>query len=139
MQIIYEQENYLIQNKVSERDIVSSFCHIFKGLKEETEYSHLDADVEYNRNLDDKKRTKRFQDGTYPDFILHERGTNINNTLVIEFKTWWNREPQDDIKKLEDFTDPDGDYKYDLGLFIIIGSAAPSGTIVQNGKVIGVL
>jgi len=137
LKIIYEQDNYLIKKEVSERSIVHHFANRFGRLKEETEYSHLDIDVEYNRNLDDKKKTKRFQGGTYPDFILHERGNNENNTLIIEFKTWWNLGTDDDLIKLQDFTDPNSVYKYDLGLSIIIGRDAPIGIIVQNGEIAG--
>lgn len=36
----------------------------------------------------------------YPDFILHKRGSNDFNILIIEFKTWWNPQNDEDIEKL---------------------------------------
>lgn len=67
------------------------------------------------------KRLPNRQHGSYPDLILHERGTNNNNFLVIEFKTWWDSNQDDDKNKIEDFCDPLGEYRYKYGVLILFG------------------
>ena len=56
----------------------------------------------------------------YPDIILHVRGKPFANLLVIEAKRNWNTEdiPENDKKKLEGFTKPDGDFRYPWGAFV---------------------
>ncbi|TFH30171.1 MAG: hypothetical protein E4G98_02560 [Promethearchaeota archaeon] len=134
---VYDNHIYLIENKVSERSIVFWFGIYFFEIIKETEYSEFNLDVEYNRNQKGPKRTKNNPHGTYPDLILHNRGRNDNNILAIEFKPWWNPGTEDDLIKLQDFTNPDGEYKYEIGLSILIGRETPSGKIVKNGEVTG--
>jgi len=60
----------------------------------------------------------------FPDFILHERGSNSNNILAIEFKNFNNNkiaEIKKDCMKLKAVTNNSGMYKYKLGLFIKFG------------------
>jgi len=133
---VYANHSYLIQNRVSERSIVFWFGIYFYEIIHGSEYSEFDLDTEYNRNMRAVKRTRRFPHGTYPDLILHKRGSNDSNILIIEFKPWWHPGTDDDLIKLQDFTHPDGDYKYDLGLSIVIGRDTPQGKIIQNGEVL---
>ena len=134
---VYANHSYLIQNQVSERSIVFWFGIYFYEAIQGTKYSEYNLDVEYNRNLQEVKRTENYPRGTYPDLILHKRGCNDSNILIIEFKPWWNHEIDDDLVKLQDFTNPDGEYKYNLGLSILIDSETPRGLILQNGEVVG--
>lgn len=53
--------------------------------------------------------------------ILHERGTNNINFLVIEFKTWWDSNQMDDMRKIEAFCDQSGEYGYKYGVIILLG------------------
>jgi len=98
------------------------------------------VDCEYNRHLQsqkvhqipaelvsivkDAKRTATpdsDDDGFYvfsiaPDIVVHERGSDRNNLLVVEVKKSTNREiPQYDRLKLECFTDKTSGYGYKLG------------------------
>lgn len=134
---VYADHSYLIQNQVSERSIVFWFGLYFYETIQGTEYSAYDLDVEYNRNLQEVKRTENYPRGTFPDLILHKRGSNDSNILIIEFKPWWNPGTDDDLIKLQDFTNPDSSYKYDLGLSILIDRETPRGLILQNGEVVG--
>ena len=81
-----------------------------------TEY---DVDCEYNRNKDDKKNMGKSH--IRPDIIIHERGSNEHNLVVIEIKPWWNSDDTlYDEKKLEFLTSTDCDFKYKYGLSLII-------------------
>ena len=52
--------------------------------------------------------------------ILHKRGSNKDNLLVMEFKTWWNNNRKRDELKLKDFLNKENQYKYKYGAFILI-------------------
>ena len=57
-------------------------------------------------------------DKVMPDLIIHKRGTNENNLLVLEFKTWWNNDQAEDKKRIELFK---RELKYQYGATILIG------------------
>lgn len=124
---VYQKDAYLIHNNtassdnyVSERGIVFRYG-IYLNEVAQSLYPLLNVDTEYNRNRNDLKRLPNRQRGSYPDLILHERGTNSNNFLVIEFKTWWDSNQNDDKSKIEDFCDPLGEYRYKYGVLILFG------------------
>lgn len=76
-------------------------------------------DSEYNRNKADKKFLPSWKSGCYPDIIIHKRGSNDDNFLVIEFKTWWNSEQSDDKQKIKEFCTSDT-YRYKYGITILL-------------------
>src|SRR5665648_1176982 len=88
---VYKHHEYLIKNQVHERSIVFWFgVYLHELLQhEEKEYAEFNLDFEYNKNYSNPKRTVNFPDGTYPDIILHKRGSNEHNLLIVEFKIWW--------------------------------------------------
>ena len=124
LRAVYKYDKYLIDIKAHERDIVFRFGIYFQGLLIKHEkYNKYNLDVEYNRNLYDPKKTENFNNGVYPDVILHERGNNDNNILVLEFKGYWNNrkdEIEKDKSKLWDLMNPTGDYKYKKGYIVIL-------------------
>ncbi|MBN1304913.1 MAG: hypothetical protein JXA13_10800 [Anaerolineales bacterium] len=134
---IYENHIYLIEKQVSERSIVFWFGVYFHEILQGTEYSEYDLDVEYNRNMREPKRTQHSEHSTYPDLILHKRGSNESNFLIIEFKPWWNPGNDSDLQKLQDFTNPDSEYKYEIGLSILIGLEMAKYTIIKKGEIKG--
>ena len=72
---------------VGERSIVFRFAHYLDNLiSDDEDLRQLNVDCEYNRNGNQPKKLKPDGNGKYPDVILHERGSNEYNTLVIEFK-----------------------------------------------------
>lgn len=117
---LYEEDNQLIQRGGMERSLAFRFALYFSESMKETEPPiNLDIDLEYNKNGLAPKRTPRRPNGVVPDFLLHSRGDNEENTLVVEFKGWWNNEAREnDIIKLEDFVHQEGEYMYGLGVLI---------------------
>lgn len=58
-----------------------------------------------------------------PDIIIHERGSNKDNLVAIEVKTWWNNKDEErkrDEDKLFYLTDSFHQYRYKYGLSLII-------------------
>jgi len=103
------------------------------------------VDCEYNRHLDGAKiqripdslksiveKAKRRpkpdsdDDGFYvfsvaPDIVVHERGNDKQNLLVVEVKKTTNLEiPEYDRLKLECFTNKSSDYGYKLGAVVAV-------------------
>lgn len=85
---------------------------------EYTEFRQYNLDCEYNKNGNNTKETPRFRKGTRPDLILHRRMNNDYNLLMVEFKGYWLKNLNNDYQKLEDFTHPNGKYKYKLGAHV---------------------
>ena len=57
---------------------------------------------------------------TYPDIIVHERGNNNHNILVVEIKKSNNKSDWEiDKRKLEGFTKKEEGYGYKLGLHLV--------------------
>ena len=129
---LYKKDYYLICHgddsfsHGSERGIVFRFGIYFNNYfkKENTGDNNAkikySIDTEYNRNINDKKILPDWENGCYPDFVVHQRGNNNNNLLILEFKTWWNDNQSDDEKKIKQFLDPNGIYKYQYGATILI-------------------
>ena len=70
-----------------------------------------------------------------PDFVLHKRGFNSENKLVIEFKNGKNM-TQIDKYKLEALTVNKEGYGYVLGMFIKFGKQRDNVkiSIFKNGR-----
>lgn len=124
---LYQNDEYLIKHRVAERDITSKFAHYFQNNMRETIITDYDVDCEYNRDGYGMKNI----DGTlvYPDFILHKRGTNDSNLLIIEFKTWWNSDNREDIEKLKAMMSDLYRYQYQYGYSIILNQERDSVTV----------
>jgi hypothetical protein len=88
-----ERDRHLLDYDAGERSITHRL-----GLYLEPLFPEWDVDCEYNRNGHDPKtvtlpdrsdpRVKR-QTSTYPDIIIHRRGSNAHNLLIIEAKKTW--------------------------------------------------
>ncbi|MBI4594751.1 MAG: hypothetical protein HY730_00045 [Candidatus Tectomicrobia bacterium] len=118
-------DSQLLTLCASERSISHKFAEHLQR-----EFTEWNVDCEYNRrgacpktlrsNLfseikDDDQEAKTI----FPDIIIHKRQEPIN-CLVIEIKKSNNlNSAAKDKKKLTDFTDLKGDYKYEVGLFIV--------------------
>ena len=150
---LYEKDQKLIFNEQfegnrthchsSERSIVHKYAIYFEKLiiNELSNNCEYCVDVEYNQNIDRLKILTSRPNGAYPDMILHKRGTNDHNTLVAEFKTWWNKDKwmwkrkgkndkkikikntDEDIEKIKEFLNQESEYgyDYDYGVSIILG------------------
>jgi hypothetical protein len=119
---LYIDDIDLIERKGMEQSIAFRFTLYLNEALQTVKWVNdlqLDIDIEYNKNGLAPKRTPRRPKGTRPDVIIHKRGNNESNLLIIEIKGWWNQESREiDIIKLEDFTHQDGEYKYGLGVFL---------------------
>ena len=122
---VYQEERFLLRFAQEDREgleqafVFRTGIHLSNLLKE-TPYAALDLDSEYNKNHGNTKTSRRFLNGLRPDLIIHRRDSNEENTLVAEFKGWWNNDIDADISKLEDLTDPNDYYHYLIGVFVCI-------------------
>ena len=124
---LYQNDHDLLKRKVAERDLTGLFAHYFRNNMKDTAIAEYNVDCEYNRDGYGMKKI----DGTlvYPDFILHKRGTNESNLLIIEFKTWWNSDNREDIEKLKAMMSEWYRYQYQYGYSIILNQERDSVTV----------
>ena len=128
---LYQKDYYLVLTRseadydshVGERAIVFRFAHYLQiHLNEDPFFRDYNLDCEYNRNLMDPKRLGLLGDAaTVPDVILHRRGDNDNNLMVIEFKGYWNCHQEKDRLKIKGFTSEDDVFKFNVGYTVLIG------------------
>lgn len=154
----YKQDSYLIDDthKVHEQAIVHRIAHYFENIVDAQEpdfYKEYNFDVEYNKNLKGAKEIfspcwqcpefkcncKCYVESqeSRPDFLIHKRGNNSSNQLIVEFKTGSNSSKKDikyDMNKVQYFTCPHGEYKYFLGCFVYIDEKRYTIKIFQEGK-----
>lgn len=128
---LLEHDSYLLVYDVNERSIshkLAEYLHAKCG--------DLDVDCEYNRNMDEPKRVDALvrelpeqelaagaEDthaiAVYPDVIVHRRGSNEENVLVVEMKKAGGRSPQLDCAKLRGFSRHP--YRYRNAALVIVG------------------
>ncbi|CAH1202977.1 MULTISPECIES: hypothetical protein [unclassified Paenibacillus] len=137
-----EKDRHLLSHDLNERTIAHKLA-----LYLQEEFQEYNVDCEYNRNIDEMNKQKRIyvleseceklkKDFTkdivygdteymglsiFPDIVIHRRGENTNNYLVIEIKKSTNKLDRSfDFKKLECYTDKEryNNLEYDWGLFI---------------------
>lgn len=141
IQMLRVNDNYLLKHDANERSI----SHKLAMYLESTFGKNYDVDCEYNRNIEHERGSKNIdilksewsrlngrninvldedmivEKSVLPDIIVHKRGSNKENLLVIEIKKSTSTVREDyDLKKLEIFTnqnDPEG-LKYQYGLFV---------------------
>ncbi len=122
-------EKFLLQNNLNERTLTAKLsCYI------QNSFPDFDVDCEYNRMTDGKKYdTKKLDynpsklrtrnndpNPVLPDIIIHKRGDNSQNFVVIEAKKYSNTDNNSrktDFDKLKAFTDKDK-LNYQFGFFI---------------------
>ena len=115
---LYANDKDLLERKVAERDITHRFAHYFENNIAGTIVAEYNVDCEDNRDGYGIKQVNG--NYVYPDFILHKRGCNDNNILIIEFKTWWNSENNADIDKIKWMMNPQLRYGYKFGCSIVL-------------------
>ncbi|MBQ8814596.1 MAG: hypothetical protein IJZ85_08890 [Lachnospiraceae bacterium] len=139
LDLLYRRDAHLINNcpvdmvkteqnhHVGERAIVFRFAHYLQNLiDDDPAFKGYHLDCEYNRNGRENKALPSFPNGTFPDLIIHRRGDNEHNLLIMEFKTYWNSDTERDIVKIKEFRDSNGRYKYKYGVSVVIGLDAPT-------------
>ena len=111
--LLYENDLELLENSLHE-DTVGAQLKTYLDVY----FPAHHVDCNYNRHITDHKRgidNKLFR----PDIVVHQRLTDKYNLIYFELKTEKNKEDrQDDINKILYATNPEGKFKYDLGVFI---------------------
>ena len=126
---LYNDDSYLfnidtsskIKKHVGERAIVFRFGLYFQQELDKYEFfNDFKLDCEYNRSGSNPKQLQIIGNRFFPDLILHKRGDNKNNLLVIEFKGWWNKNQIYDEKKIKEMVKEDGEFRYCEGYTILL-------------------
>ncbi|MDR3111043.1 MAG: hypothetical protein LBU65_15345 [Planctomycetaceae bacterium] len=105
-----------------------------------SELKHYNLDGEYNRNGTDPKRIRQnSKNGDIPDVILHRRLSNADNLLIVEFKVRNSTEPrnqnfENDIDKLICATSKDGEFRFFLGVSVVLTPKDKNLRYFQCGK-----
>ena len=128
----FENDSDLLHLNVNERSITHKLAEHLQN-----SFSGLKVDCEYNRKGDNKKSEKVLANNekVFPDIVVHKRGTNNKNLLVIETKKK-GRSIKRDIEKLEEFSG--FLYGYKIGLLLVFDVEKKSLNKVvcfQNGKI----
>lgn len=142
---------FLLKNNVHEQALTHRIAHYLENkLKSFLKKNKLSIDCEYNRHINDPKtffseiinpilnkisNTSLNEDDLHniyelfrPDIILHQRGDDAKNILIIECKkaqTINNNDVKFDFKKLKAFTCENGNFKYKIGVSIVFNNKHP--------------
>jgi hypothetical protein len=114
---LLESNTFLLEYGVHEQVVTQKLAAYIQQ-----QLPSLSVDCEYNKHGLKTKRLPRTINGSdkavRPDIVVHTPGNDDSNLLVIEAKLNAATVPESDDIKLQEFTKPDGDYKYRFGLFI---------------------
>lgn len=119
------RDRYLLEVNANERSLTHRI-----GMYLQAQFEHYDVDCEFNRDGHDPKELNIGTEETsvydehamtvYPDIIVHHRGSNNDNLLVIEFKKTSSRVGSGkDVIKLEAYKT---DLHYRYALFVELGT-----------------
>ncbi|MEN5408085.1 hypothetical protein [Aliarcobacter butzleri] len=124
-----DRDSILLEYNLNERTISHKL-----GIYIENIFTGYDVDCEYNRissncKILDMVPKKYVDDDTkaitvYPDIIVHKRGNNDENYIVIEIKKSTNNSPEEidyDKRKLKEYKSQLG-YKFAIFINIATGS-----------------
>lgn len=119
MILLRARDCFLLEHHAHERSVTHKL-----GEYLQPEFPDYHVDCEYNLHGPLPKRLLRECEGNehelvYPDIVVHRRGNDDSNLLVVEAKPRRRTKvPKCDRIKLEEFTKLDGGYGYQFGLFI---------------------
>jgi len=135
---LWHNDKHLLKVDASERSIMHRLAIYI-----EREFREYNVDCEYNREGNDTKRYREIIDNiskagisaddteaktAFPDIIIHKRGNNTDNLLVIEVKKLTagpTKIDKIDKKKLIAFLDTNQlNYKYGFALQIPVGGGS---------------
>ena len=120
----FRKDRDLLERNVNERSISHKFAeylqHQFEGLQVDCEYNRHQVEGK-TLNLEPERTSSDSLDAktVYPDIIVHQRGDNSCNLLVIEVKKQGAGSVSKDKKKLSAFTGHGQEYNYRLGLLLV--------------------
>ena len=159
LSMLKSNDEFLFEHNVSERSIAHKFAQylsiLFKGYDVDCEYnSNVEADsgkkyigllkdiaAHYGLLREGEKDAEIVYRNVFPDIIVHKRGLNSDNLLIVEMKKSSSNISCDyDIEKLNRYTSPEYEntLNYAFGVLVYLGVADKSGDdcIVwfQNGN-----
>lgn len=131
--LFYKHDTFLIVKNINERTITHKLAEYLQR-----EFAEHHVDCEYNRKKSDTidedyikktlnltiadiKTNDNKAKTVFPDIVIHKRGTNKNNLLVIEVKKASNKNKENtnfDIAKIKGYRQQ---LEYKFGLFLVIG------------------
>lgn len=127
---LYTKDKYLLKVDAAERSITHRL-----GLYLQDSFKGWDVDCEYNRYGQDPKKisSNELKPGkkkrrVYPDIVIHKRGVEGFNLLVIEAKKVRNKRKDRDLEKLRGYK-LELNYQYAAFLEVYIGQACRTPTI----------
>lgn len=113
LRALFCKDARLLDLDVHEQSITHSLANHLQS-----QFEDLDVDCEYNRHGEDPKK---LGDNTIiPDIVVHQRGCDCSNALVIEVKKSNSDRAKKDEHKLSGLTDRECGYGYSLGMFLEI-------------------
>jgi hypothetical protein len=126
MERLFRLDMSLLEKDVHERAIASQLARHMQPY-----FPDHNVDVEYNLMGDVPKRLS-WNGGpalVYPDLVVHQRGTDSENVMVVEIKKSSNAASKDDdVQKLVAFRQELG---YGHALFIRFGVGNAAGTVLE--------
>jgi hypothetical protein len=127
---LWLERGELLERRVNERTVTHRLAvHL------ERHFPSHEVDCEYNKNGRGAKRLSPAIPLSYPDIVVHQRGTNAANLLVIELKYMGDRRGSTgDSAKLKLLSDQVGEYRYQLAVFIEINELLARLTTFQNAQ-----
>ncbi len=149
LNLLRANDSFLLQYNVSERSIAHKFAQyltlLFPGYDVDCEYnSNVEADsgrkyisllkstaASYGLLRKDEKDAEIVYRNVFPDIIVHKRGLNEHNLLIIELKKSSSRISCDyDIEKLRRYTSPENEntLNYSFGVLVYLGVADKLGS-----------
>ena len=137
--MLYQNDLCLITRGGMEQACVSRIYYYLQTLiNMDNDLKEYNLDCEYNKNGSHTKDCIDVITGenfsTRPDIILHKRMSNEFNKVIIEFKGWWNNESDVDERKLTAFTNSNGAYRYELGIFVKLNRENPTYRYFRNSQ-----
>ena len=147
----YSNDSILLEKDIHELTISARFMFYFQNL-----IPHYNVDIEYNRHIDDIKELL-YNDSTIhkvrPDIIIHKRGNDEHNLLILELKkecntqdncsSTENMEECKDINRLKQFTEEskckkndNTSYNYKYGIWLICAKNECLIFLFKKGKLI---
>ena len=119
LEALFDSDIYLLEHDINERTITHKLAEHLQ-----VRFPEWHVDCEYNRDGHDPKRIRietglaSIQINVYPDIIIHERGTNERNLLIVEAKK--SNDPrlngaEADHQRIEGFSASLG---YQIGVFL---------------------
>lgn len=150
---------YLLANNIHEQTISGKIYHYLdKFLERDLGSLDLSIDIEFNKHMSSGEHSEKTvicnsntncdlkdkicnEINEYrPDIILHKRGTDANNILIIECKKAQSirgEKIKNDLKKLKAFTCDNGNFKYNIGVSIAFNKTKPIFTYFINKTQLG--